>query len=107
MLRALPVTWRGRKSIDSFRCCADLVPREVAEAWLTYLREELPTVAFKCSTQKQVRLHCHPPMACHPFCSPLRAIPSCCMLLLCQPGAGKRKASSPQHAFVGGKLQLL
>lgn len=33
--------------------CADLVPREVAEAWLTYLREELPTVGFKCSTQKQ------------------------------------------------------
>ena len=33
--------------------CADLVPREVAEAWLKYLREELPTVAFKCSTQKQ------------------------------------------------------
>ena len=32
---------------------ADLVPREIAEAWLKYLREELPTVAFKCSTQKQ------------------------------------------------------
>jgi nuclear GTP-binding protein len=32
---------------------ADLVPREVAEAWLKYLREELPTVAFKCSTQRQ------------------------------------------------------
>ena len=32
---------------------ADLVPREVAEAWLKYLREELPTVGFKCSTQKQ------------------------------------------------------
>ena len=29
------------------------MPREVAEAWLKYLREELPTVAFKCSTQKQ------------------------------------------------------
>jgi nuclear GTP-binding protein len=25
----------------------------VAEAWLKYLREELPTVAFKCSTQRQ------------------------------------------------------
>ena len=25
----------------------------MAEAWLKYLREELPTVAFKCSTQKQ------------------------------------------------------
>ena len=32
---------------------ADLVPKEVAEAWLKYLREELPTVAFKCSTQRQ------------------------------------------------------
>lgn len=32
---------------------ADLVPREVAERWLKYLREELPAVAFKCSTQKQ------------------------------------------------------
>ncbi|KAK9814574.1 hypothetical protein WJX72_008095 [[Myrmecia] bisecta] len=31
----------------------DLVPREVAEQWLKYLREELPAVAFKCSTQKQ------------------------------------------------------
>ena len=31
----------------------DLVPREVAEKWLKYLREELPTVAFKCSTQSQ------------------------------------------------------
>jgi nuclear GTP-binding protein len=28
------------------------VPKEVAQAWLKYLREELPTVAFKCSTQK-------------------------------------------------------
>jgi nuclear GTP-binding protein len=31
----------------------DLVPREVAESWLRYLREELPAVAFKCSTQRQ------------------------------------------------------
>lgn len=31
----------------------DLVPKEVVEKWLKYLREELPTVAFKCSTQKQ------------------------------------------------------
>ncbi|KAJ3682411.1 hypothetical protein LUZ60_014984 [Juncus effusus] len=31
----------------------DLVPRESVEKWLTYLREELPAVAFKCSTQKQ------------------------------------------------------
>ncbi|OIT07148.1 PREDICTED: guanine nucleotide-binding protein-like NSN1 [Nicotiana attenuata] len=31
----------------------DLVPREAAQKWLKYLREELPTVAFKCSTQEQ------------------------------------------------------
>ncbi|XP_047328878.1 guanine nucleotide-binding protein-like NSN1 [Impatiens glandulifera] len=31
----------------------DLVPRESVEKWLTYLREELPAVAFKCSTQEQ------------------------------------------------------
>ncbi|XP_015892243.3 guanine nucleotide-binding protein-like NSN1 [Ziziphus jujuba] len=31
----------------------DLVPREAAEKWLNYLREELPAVAFKCSTQEQ------------------------------------------------------
>ncbi|EFJ45692.1 hypothetical protein VOLCADRAFT_42065, partial [Volvox carteri f. nagariensis] len=33
----------------------DLVPREVGERWLRYFREELPTVAFKCSTQQQDR----------------------------------------------------
>lgn len=32
---------------------ADLIPREAAEKWLKYLREELPAVAFKCSTQEQ------------------------------------------------------
>ena len=26
---------------------------EALEKWLKYLREELPTVAFKCSTQQQ------------------------------------------------------
>eukprot|EP00798_Chlamydomonas_sp_ICE-L_P017852 gene17852-24239_t len=31
----------------------DLVPREVGEKWLAYFREELPTIAFKCSTQQQ------------------------------------------------------
>ncbi|CDY66753.1 BnaCnng52210D [Brassica napus] len=31
----------------------DLVPREAAEKWLKYLREESPAVAFKCSTQEQ------------------------------------------------------
>lgn len=33
----------------------DLVPKEVVEKWLDYLRNELPTVAFKASTQQQVR----------------------------------------------------
>ncbi|KAK3032142.1 hypothetical protein RJ639_034967 [Escallonia herrerae] len=31
----------------------DLIPREAVEKWLKYLREELPTVAFKCNTQEQ------------------------------------------------------
>lgn len=31
----------------------DLVPREAVEKWLKFLREELPAVAFKCSTQEQ------------------------------------------------------
>lgn len=31
----------------------DLVPRETVEAWLKYLRNEFPTVAFKASTQTQ------------------------------------------------------
>lgn len=32
---------------------ADLVPREVGEAWLKHYRQELPAVAFKASTQQQ------------------------------------------------------
>ncbi|RKP37495.1 P-loop containing nucleoside triphosphate hydrolase protein, partial [Dimargaris cristalligena] len=31
----------------------DLVPRENVEAWLKYLRNEFPTIAFKASTQNQ------------------------------------------------------
>lgn len=31
----------------------DLVPKENVEAWLKYLRNEFPTVAFKSSTQSQ------------------------------------------------------
>merc|ERR1719361_1729183 len=31
----------------------DLVPKENVEAWLKHLRMELPTVAFKASTQEQ------------------------------------------------------
>jgi len=33
----------------------DLVPGEAVERWLKYLRNEYPTLAFKCSTQKQKR----------------------------------------------------
>lgn len=31
----------------------DLVPPEVVQAWLAYLRRDFPTVAFKASTQQQ------------------------------------------------------
>uniref|UniRef100_A0A7E4WBL1 Guanine nucleotide-binding protein-like 3 homolog n=1 Tax=Panagrellus redivivus TaxID=6233 RepID=A0A7E4WBL1_PANRE len=31
----------------------DLVPRENVKKWLAYLRQELPTIAFKASTQEQ------------------------------------------------------
>jgi hypothetical protein len=31
----------------------DLVPREIGEQWLKFYRQELPTVAFKASTQQQ------------------------------------------------------
>lgn len=31
----------------------DLVPREVVESWMKHLRQFAPTIAFKCSTQRQ------------------------------------------------------
>ncbi|KAK6044808.1 hypothetical protein COOONC_17687, partial [Cooperia oncophora] len=31
----------------------DLVPRENVTKWLTYLRAQMPTIAFKASTQEQ------------------------------------------------------
>jgi len=34
----------------------DLVPREIAQGWLKYLRNEHPTIAFKCTTSQQ-RMH--------------------------------------------------
>nr|XP_042124629.1 guanine nucleotide-binding protein-like 3-like protein [Peromyscus maniculatus bairdii] len=34
----------------------DLVPKEIVEKWLEYLQNELPTVAFKASTQHQIKL---------------------------------------------------
>lgn len=39
---------------EDFNCCiSDLVPKENVEAWLKYLRNDFPTVAFKASTQSQ------------------------------------------------------
>ena len=37
----------------------DLVPKENVEAWLKHLRMELPTVAFKASTQEQQKRLVH------------------------------------------------
>ena len=34
---------------------ADLVPKPVLTAWLKHLREELPTIPFKASTQQQAQ----------------------------------------------------
>jgi nuclear GTP-binding protein len=39
--------------LNAFFLGVDLVPKEAVEKWLTYLREEMPTVAFKCNTQEQ------------------------------------------------------
>ena len=41
-----------RNSSDFF-FFLDLVPREIVEQWLKYLRGEFPTIAFKASTQSQ------------------------------------------------------
>lgn len=45
---------------------ADLVPKENLESWIKYLRAELPTIAFKSSTQNQVgsKLANEYPIAC-------------------------------------------
>ena len=34
----------------------DMIPRENAQQWLTYLRKQLPTIVFKASTQQQQRI---------------------------------------------------
>lgn len=71
----------------------DLVPRDNAERWLKYLREELPTVAFKCATSKQARpppLPCTPSFPLHPPCS----VPLTVMIDPAQASnLGQRKAS--------------
>ena len=33
--------------------CLDLIPRDNLDKWLKYLRNEFPTIAFRCSTQNQ------------------------------------------------------
>ncbi len=47
------VFWSSNTSSPPPHTHTDLVPREVVTAWLKYFKEELPTVAFKCSTQQQ------------------------------------------------------
>ncbi|EHH60918.1 Guanine nucleotide-binding protein-like 3-like protein [Macaca fascicularis] len=46
---------QGNKKLVLVLNKIDLVPKEVVEKWLDYLRNELPTVAFKASTQHQVK----------------------------------------------------
>ncbi|KAM5221424.1 guanine nucleotide-binding protein-like 3-like protein [Ctenodactylus gundi] len=45
----------GNKKLVLVLNKVDLVPKQVVEKWLDYLRNELPTVAFKASTQHQVK----------------------------------------------------
>ncbi|XP_075394956.1 guanine nucleotide-binding protein-like 3-like protein isoform X2 [Tenrec ecaudatus] len=45
----------GNKKLVLILNKIDLVPKEVVEKWLNYLRNELPTVAFKASTQHQIK----------------------------------------------------
>ena len=44
---------RSQMESSDLCCCADLVPRDVAEQWVAHLRTELPTLAFKSSQQRQ------------------------------------------------------
>ncbi len=44
---------KGDKKIVLVLNKIDLVPREVVAAWLKHLRQEFPTVAFRCNTQMQ------------------------------------------------------
>ncbi|XP_023395133.1 guanine nucleotide-binding protein-like 3-like protein isoform X2 [Loxodonta africana] len=46
---------KGSKKLVLVLNKIDLVPKEVVEKWLDYLRNELPTVAFKASTQRQIK----------------------------------------------------
>lgn len=44
---------KGEKKIVLVLNKIDLVPRQVVTAWLKHLRQEFPTVAFRCNTQLQ------------------------------------------------------
>jgi nuclear GTP-binding protein len=44
---------KGDKKIVLVLNKIDLVPRQVVTAWLKHLRQEFPTVAFRCNTQLQ------------------------------------------------------
>eukprot|EP01135_Chromosphaera_perkinsii_P011604 Nk52_evm43s2449 gene=Nk52_evmTU43s2449 len=44
---------QGNKKIILVLNKIDLVPREITEKWIKYLKNEFPTVAFKSSTQNQ------------------------------------------------------
>ncbi|XP_012401861.3 guanine nucleotide-binding protein-like 3-like protein [Sarcophilus harrisii] len=46
---------RGGKKLVLVLNKIDLVPRQLVEKWLAYLRNEFPTVAFKACTQQQQR----------------------------------------------------
>jgi nuclear GTP-binding protein len=49
--RAVMAAGGGSKRVVLVLNKVDLVPREVVEKWLTYLRNEFPTVAFRASIQ--------------------------------------------------------
>lgn len=51
--RSMPALFPPSSLLSLCATPSDLVPREVVEKWLKYLREELPTVAFKCNVQSQ------------------------------------------------------
>lgn len=53
--RAIMAAGGGSKRIVLVLNKVDLVPKEVTQKWLTYLRNDFPTVAFRAALQGQVR----------------------------------------------------